>query len=129
MRIAPQKRPVDARGKRLSQFTTLDFLGKPARQPAQEKNAFFLLKILLFGRFSVRPGVCQGVWHLYFGYYIKILLDSRKVALFFLGTPPGGSAQKVEGGKLGQPLSAHSLSRASGLTSILAGWPRFETGL
>ena len=82
MRIAPQKRPVDARGKRLSQFTTLDFLGKPARQPAQEKNAFFLLKILLFGRFSVRPGVCQGVWHLYFGYYIKNLLDSRKVALF-----------------------------------------------
>ena len=46
----------------------------------------------------------------------------------FLGRLPGGSAQKVEGGKLGQPLSPHSLSRASGLTSILAGWPRFETG-
>ena len=55
--------------------------------------------------------------------------EKKKQNIFFLGRLPGGSAQKVEGGKLGQPLSPRILLRTSGLTSILAGWPRFETGL
>ena len=38
-----RNRNQDARGKRLSQFTTLDFLGRPARRPAQEKKMFFFL--------------------------------------------------------------------------------------
>ena len=53
----------------------------------------------------------------------------KKKNIFFLGRLPGGSARKVEGGKLGQPLSPRILLRTSGLSSILAGRPRFETGL
>ena len=51
----------------MSQFTTLDFLGRPARQPAQEKNVlFFFLSKSHFLEDLVLAQVCAKVYGIIF---------------------------------------------------------------